>query len=136
MRRGFGGGRHMMGPGGPPPGNLYRFAEAIVLLLLARMEQGHGYALASEAEGLAMTGSGLDAPVIYRSLRQLEAQGCVASGWDTGGSGPARRVYRLTSAGRERLDEWAAVIEATAGAMNDFLRQYKALDGSKKPKNR
>jgi PadR family transcriptional regulator PadR len=133
MRRRFRGGQGA-GEGGPQAlGNLYRFAEAIVLLLLARMEQAHGYALASEAEGLAMTGSGLDGPVIYRTLRQLEAEGCVASGWDTSGSGPARRVYRLTAQGRKRLDEWAGVIESVAGAMSDFAKQYKAL-GAKRPR--
>ena len=133
MRRRFRGGRGPMPEGQPPPGNLYRFAEATILLLLARMQQGHGYALASEAESLAMTGSALDAPVIYRTLRQLEAEGCVASDWDTAGSGPARRLYRLTPQGRQRLDQWASVIESMAGAMNEFLKRYKAL-GAKKPR--
>jgi PadR family transcriptional regulator PadR len=91
-------------------GNLYRFAEPIVLLVIARLGEAHGYQIAQEAEGVAVTHAGLDSGIIYRTLRSLEAAGRVASRWDTSGSGPARRVYVLTESGVQHLREWAQVL--------------------------
>ena len=91
-------------------GNLYRFAEPIVLLSIARLGDAHGYQIAQEAEALAVTHAGLDSGVIYRTLRRLETSGRVRSSWDTSGNGPARRVYVLTESGIEHLGEWAQVL--------------------------
>ena len=41
----------------------------------------------------------LDRGSVYRTLRQLEKDGLVISGWDTSKDGPARRLYSLTDAG-------------------------------------
>ena len=91
-------------------GNLYRFAEPIVLLAIAQLGEAHGYQLAQKAESMAVTHAGLDSGVIYRTLRRLEAAGRVRSSWDTSGAGPARRVYVLTDSGFQHLGEWAQVL--------------------------
>jgi DNA-binding PadR family transcriptional regulator len=91
-------------------GNLYRFAEPIVLLSIARMVEDYGYSIAQESERLAVTHAGLDTGVVYRTLRQLENAGNIISKWDTSGNGPARRLYRLTESGWTHLAEWSEVI--------------------------
>ncbi|MDI6870832.1 MAG: helix-turn-helix transcriptional regulator [Bacillota bacterium] len=101
-------------------GNLYRFAEPIVLVSLARLGTTYGYQIAQEAERLAVTHAGLDAAAIYRTLRRLEDAGYVNSTWDTRGPGPARRDYVLTEAGWAHLREWAEVLE-------DFLKSLRAV---------
>lgn len=80
-------------------GNIYRFTEPIVLILIARAGKTHGYTTATEAEKLAVTHSKLDTGVIYRTLNHLEQQGKIISSWDTSGHGPARKMYRLTKDG-------------------------------------
>jgi len=106
-------------------GNLYRFCEPIVLLSLARLGAAHGYQIAHDAQQFAVTHAGLDAPAIYRTLRRLEANGCATSEWDTGGAGPARRLYSLTPHGLEHLAEWAEVMEGIASSLGSLVGQAR-----------
>jgi PadR family transcriptional regulator PadR len=103
-------------------GNLYRFAEPILLLAIARLGGAHGYQLAQEAQRMAVTHAGLDGGIIYRTLRRLEAAGRVRSSWDTSGSGPARRVYVLTDSGKQHLEEWAEVLKTVTKSLQTLTR--------------
>ena len=116
---------------GPGPcscemGNLYRYCEPIVLLTLARLGHAHGYQVAQAAEPLAVTHAGLDNTVVYQTLRRLEDSGYVISSWETGGRGPARRIYTLTDTGHEHLREWAAVLEPLAASLDRLARDCRA----------
>lgn len=91
-------------------GNIYRFAEPIILLSVSRLKEAYGYQIAGLAADMAVTHAGLDMGVIYRTLRRLEANGHVVSSWDIKGIGPARRVYKLTESGRGHLAEWSQVL--------------------------
>jgi poly-beta-hydroxybutyrate-responsive repressor len=104
-------------------GNLYRFAEPIVLLAIAGLGQAHGYQIAQDAAKLAVTHAGLDGGIIYRTLRRLEAAGRVRSSWDTSGAGPARRVYILTESGRQHLGEWGQVLEDVTASLRTLTRE-------------
>jgi DNA-binding PadR family transcriptional regulator len=104
-------------------GNVYRFAEPIVLLAIARLGGAHGYQIAREAEGMTVTHAGLDSGIVYRTLRNMEAAGRVSSHWDTSGSGPARRVYTLTESGTEHLREWAQVLRNVSGALLSLTKE-------------
>jgi DNA-binding PadR family transcriptional regulator len=92
-------------------------------LLLAVLSGGaaHGYAL---IEALRQRSGGLfDLPegTIYPALHRLEAQGLLKSSWNE--QAPRRRrIYELTSKGRQSLakrrEEWQAfsgAVNATAG---------------------
>ncbi|MHC9540124.1 MAG: PadR family transcriptional regulator [Vulcanimicrobiota bacterium] len=98
-------------------GNLYRFAEPIVLLALARLGESYGYLIAHEAESISVTHAGLDTAVIYRTLHRLEMAEKVTSTWDTEGSGPARRLYRLTDEGWHHIGEWEEVLDGVARSL-------------------
>lgn len=116
-------------------GNLYRFAEPIVLMTLAKLGTAHGYQITAEAEPYAVTHAGLDGAAIYRALRRLESTKCVTSSWDTGGGGPARRLYTLTDRGREHLGEWAEVMEGIAASVGVLARESRTLlKARKRPK--
>lgn len=104
-------------------GNLYRFCEPIMLLILSRLGTAHGYQIAREADPLSVTHAGLDSGAVYRALRRLELTGCVTSSWDTGSGGPARRVYTLTALGHEHLAEWLQVMEDIATSINALLQE-------------
>jgi PadR family transcriptional regulator PadR len=104
-------------------GNLYRYSEPIVLLTLSRLGASHGYQITQEAGPLSVTHAGLDSAAIYRTLRRLEATGCVTSRWDTKSGGPARRVYALTPTGRRHLAEWMQVMDGVVASMTGLLRE-------------
>jgi DNA-binding PadR family transcriptional regulator len=44
-------------------------------------------------------------PAVYGALKKLEAFSFVVATWDTSGSGPARRVYRITEEGLDYLQK-------------------------------
>lgn len=107
-------------------GNLYRFVEPVVLLLLRKSGSCTGYDLSRELQRHALTDAAIEKGAIYRVLRQLEANGNVSSEWKTGGAGPARRVYRLTRAGEQHLGEWATVLGHLSKSMSRFAREAQA----------
>ena len=113
---------------GPPPeyewmtGRLSRMVEPALLYLLASGAAAHGYDLIQAANELGLSEMPIDAGAVYRCLRQLEAEGCVISTWDTTGVGPARRTYELIGSGWERLQGWTQVIEQRSQAMRQFVK--------------
>jgi poly-beta-hydroxybutyrate-responsive repressor len=107
-------------------GNLYRFVEPVVLLLLKKKGRSYGYELATALPGYAFTDAEIERAALYRTLRQLEQNGHVASEWETEHGGPARRIYTLTSRGAAHLEEWAAVLEQISHQMARFLGEVRA----------
>jgi PadR family transcriptional regulator PadR len=107
-------------------GNLSRFVEPVVLLLLKKKGRSHGYGLAGEIQEHALTDASIDAGALYRTLRQLEKNGNVISEWNVENRGPARRVYRLTGEGEKHLQEWASVLDHVSLAMARFVKEAKA----------
>jgi PadR family transcriptional regulator len=106
-------------------GNLYRFVEPLLLFLLKRNGRRHGYDLARDIREYAMTDAEIETAALYRTLRQLEQNGCVTSAWDVEGSGPARRFYSLTARGVEHLEEWIAVLEHMSQSMKRLIREAR-----------
>ncbi|MGC1421917.1 MAG: helix-turn-helix transcriptional regulator [Terracidiphilus sp.] len=106
-------------------GNLYRFVEPVVLLLLKKKVRSCGYDLCADLQEHALTDAEIDKAALYRTLRQLEKNGNVKSAWETGGGGPARRVYKLTKDGEKHLEEWAVVLEKLSGSMAHFVRETR-----------
>jgi len=107
------------------------------LLLLLRDGSSYGYELRRE---LAVRALDVDPAVMYRSLRDMEHAGLIASRWmrsDAGG--PSRRVYDLTAPGLQELAGTAASIVAARDAHTAFLSAFehpgadparRALDGA------
>ena len=96
------------------------------LLLLLEQAPAHGYTLLSR-----MTEFGLDflAPtVIYRALRDMETQGWVTSTMDEETTqGPPRRVYTLTSTGRQVLRCCVAQLQGTQQVLEYLLALHEEL---------
>lgn len=115
-------------------GHLYRFVEPVLLLLLKEKGRAYGYELVSEVPAMALTDAEIEAAALYRTLRQLEKNGCVVSQWDTQHSGPARRVYALTARGEEHLKEWVDVLEHMSSSMTRLVRNARAELGNDEPR--
>ena len=107
-------------------GNIYRFVEPVVLLVLKKKGRSYGYDLGNELEGYAITDAEIERAALYRTLRNLEKNGNVVSEWHTE-KGPARRVYKLTRKGEHHLTEWATVLDHVSKSMAKFVRQVNEL---------
>jgi len=112
-------------------GNLYRFVEPVVLLLLKQKGRSYGYDLSSDLREHALTDAEIEKAALYRTLRQLEKNGMVTSRWQTDQSGPARRIYRLTAEGEKHLEEWATVLEHISKSMTRFVREVRKTGNGK-----
>ena len=106
-----------------PPARLPKELLAPWLLLLLELRPGYGYEM---RRGLLERGFHADPSSVYRNLREMEAQGLVASHWTDESEGPKRRVYTLTDRGRTELEESATAFRKARNAQSAFLRAYKA----------
>lgn len=90
------------------------------LLLTLRSGKSHGYELKSRLESLGL--GEVNPSLVYRALRDMEAQGLVESEWDTEATaGPARRVYDITENGLSHLAQWADDLRETDRILHRFL---------------
>jgi PadR family transcriptional regulator, regulatory protein PadR len=106
------------------------FARPCLLLLLAE-SSAHGYEL---IERLRPFGFEINDPAtVYKTLRQMETEGLVTSSWERSSRGPARRVYELTSDGRDLLESWAMTLELNRAILGQFLDRYRNLDEDQTP---
>ena len=96
------------------------------ILLALSMQRAHGYFIEQYLRGLGLLNVELSS--LYRTLRQLEGAGLVSSDWEHGPDGPARRVYRLTEAGRWWLDANASVLEGYRTLLDRFFGSYSGRD--------
>lgn len=104
-------------------GNIYRFIEPVLLLMLKERGDSYGYDLSEGLSQYALTDAQIERAALYRTLRTLEQNGYVSSTWDTDNPGPARRVYALTASGEMHLVEWAQVMERLGEAMGAFAKK-------------
>ena len=113
------------GLGEPCPRRIRRFLEPCLLLILHKRDT-HGYELAEAIKAFGFDERNpVDASLVYRTLRWLEANGMVTSVWDTESTaGPARRVYQLSEAGDEYLRAWMTDLRATKALLTSFLDEY------------
>jgi PadR family transcriptional regulator PadR len=74
-------------------------------LILAVLFDGplHGYGIAREIERRSEDALSLGEGSLYPALRSLEREEFLESRWEPQPSGPARKVYALTDAGRGEL---------------------------------
>jgi len=92
------------------------------VLLAVSMQRAHGYVIEDYLRALGLFGFTMS--TLYRTLRQMEKDGYLQSTWEPGPTGPARRVYTLTDAGRAWLDASAALLGAYRESIDRFLSLY------------
>src|SRR5688572_4951477 len=97
--------------------------DLCVLGVLAQRES-YGYELIQSLHAAGL--DGIQGGTLYPVLLRLQRGGQVAAHWREGGSGPARKYYRITPAGTETLRRSAADWEAFAGGVSAILREVAA----------
>jgi len=82
----------------------------------------HGYQLAQQLVEMKMfTCQEPDHAGLYRTLKQMEDEGLLTSAWDLAESGPARRVFTLTPAGKTCLARWKKTLAGYRDAVDELL---------------
>ena len=104
------------------------------VLLVLKQWSLHGYMILQQLNRMGF--SGIDHTTLYRELRRMESWGIVALEWETGESGPARRVYRITDAGEEMLLGWTEVVSGYQRMITGFFDLYAQVSGSRRPRRR
>jgi PadR family transcriptional regulator PadR len=105
------------------PRRIHRFLEPCLLLLL-HCNEVHGYELLDGLKPFGFDQNPVDSSTVYRFLRALEDRGFVTSRWDTGGAGPARRLYQLTEEGDRYLAWWVEDLRETDRVLHHFMKTY------------
>jgi poly-beta-hydroxybutyrate-responsive repressor len=94
----------------------------------------HGYAIVQRIGEMSIfRGQSPDAAGVYRALRAMEKEGMLTCQWDVSGRGPAKREYRLTEAGGQCLERWAATLEQYRQAIGDLLKAVRQAGAAPGP---
>ena len=101
------------------------------VLLVLKQWNLHGYLILQQLNRMGFTD--VDHATLYRELRRLEKEGFVASEWETGDSGPARRVYSITEAGEQMLLGWTDVVSGYQKMIAGFFDLYSQVFGLAPP---
>ena len=99
---------------------------ALLAVVAASDEPLYGYQIAKRLE---QTGDGVLAgkqSALYPVLRNLEGAGLLNSFVEPSVSGPPRRYYRATPAGRDALVDWSAAWRATRDSLDAVLKDAAA----------
>ena len=105
-------------------------AGLVGLVLLAVLDQAeedlYGYQIAKRLQALADGSPPVKQGALYPVLRQLSANGLLASRIVPSYAGPPRRYYRITEAGRATLAEWRGIWRST----RDFVDGFTEANGA------
>lgn len=115
-----------------PAIQLEKLLQPAILLLLAQ-SPSHGYELIQRLSQMECVEGEPETATVYRTLRRMEHDGLVVSGWEHGDYGPARRQYRLTGEGSGLLSRWAGILEERKKQIDSFIFLYKNLGGNYGP---
>jgi transcriptional regulator len=94
--------------------------EMLILQALER-EPMHGWGIADRIERSSGEVFRLQTGTLYPTLHRLLLRGWIAAAWRTTENNRQARYYRLTAAGRKRLEAARASWERTSGAINRAL---------------
>ncbi|WP_368562275.1 PadR family transcriptional regulator [Pseudoxanthomonas sp. UTMC 1351] len=94
---------------------------ALLAVLAREGEPMYGYLIAKQLERVGEGVLSGKQSALYPVLRNLEGAGLLESFIEPSVSGPPRRYYRITEAGRHTLREWAAAWRATRDSVDSVL---------------
>ena len=100
-----------------PPGTL----DLMILTTLARGGELHGFEIAAAIGGLSEDVFFVEEGSLYPALQRLLIKGWVAVQWGVTAENRRARYYRLTPAGRKRLNAELARFERVTRALTRVL---------------
>ena len=102
------------------------FLQSCLLVLLHR-EPGYGYSLMDGLQEFGFQPEYIDISIIYRALRDMQANELVSDSWDDNSLGPQRRVYTITPQGEEVLAGWIENLRQRRKEIEALEAAYEAV---------
>ena len=97
----------------------------MVLKTLEVLGPQHGYGIARRIEQTSGDLLSVNYGTLYPALIKLEQEGFISSEWGVSDNNRKARYYRLTRAGRKKLQKEAREWEQTTAIMSKFLAGAK-----------
>ena len=102
-----------------PKTDLLQGTLDLLILKILTLGPNHGWGISNRIRQMSREGLEASQGSLYPALHRLEKSGAVAAEWETSENRQRVRVYRLTAAGRKRLDaersRWEQLSQAMAG---------------------
>lgn len=114
------------GPDGVRPAVVEGVLEPALLLLLSEQD-GYGYELTPALSARGLLPRAVPPARVYETLGRLETAGAVRAVTEANATGPDRRCYHITPAGRDRLDRWAESIRQSQDSLTQLLSTYQSV---------
>ncbi len=106
----------------PKPDSLQGSLDLLVLKILSRRPNLHGYAIMAAIQEWSGDVLRAEEGSLYPALHRMEEAGWVRAHWVTKDSGRRARLYELTDDGRRQLEAEKSRWRAVTTAVNRVLR--------------
>jgi transcriptional regulator len=104
------------------PTDLVQGTLDLLIMRTIAAEQLHGWAIAQRIQLLSKDVLQVNQGSLYPALQRLERQGWITADWGVSETNRRARFYRLTAAGRRRLEQERADWERLSAAISLVLR--------------
>jgi len=101
-----------------PPGTLHM----LILRVLARRGQLHGFEIAKAIEQLSLDILHVEEGSLYPALQRMLIKGWVKAEWGATAENRRARYYRLTPAGQKQLQQEISQFERVFGAITRVMQ--------------
>lgn len=106
----------------PKPDSLQGSLDLLVLKILSRRPNLHGYAIMMAIEEASREVLRVEEGSLYPALHRMEEAGWIHATWVTKDTGRRARTYELTAAGKKQLANEESRWQAVTSAVNRVLR--------------
>jgi PadR family transcriptional regulator, regulatory protein PadR len=104
------------------PTDLVQGTLDLLIMRTIATEQLHGWAIAQRIQLLSRDVLQVNQGSLYPALQRLERQGWITADWGMSETNRRARFYRLTAAGRRRLEQERADWERLSAAISLVMR--------------
>jgi PadR family transcriptional regulator PadR len=98
----------------------------MILKTLETMGSQHGYGIARRIEQTSGNQLLVNYGTLYPALLKLEQEGYVSSAWGVSDNNRRAKYYKLTRAGKKRVEKAAREWEQTTEILSRFLTPHEA----------
>ena len=104
------------------PTDLVQGTLDLLIMRVIATEQLHGWAIAQRIQLLSKDVLQVNQGSLYPALQRLERQGWITADWGASENNRRARFYRLTAAGKRRLEQERADWDRLSAAISLVMR--------------
>jgi transcriptional regulator len=104
------------------PTDLVQGTLDLLIMRTIATEELHGWAIAQRIQLLSKDVLRINQGSLYPALQRLEREGWITADWGVSETRRRARFYRLTAAGRRRLEKERAQWQRLSGAISLVMR--------------